>query len=235
MVIFSQTLTTNFSIICSLVFRCLMDSGGGTPPGPPPGPCHSTSAPSRPLPRVQTWTAAVSIQSGGKAQFMGLTASWKRPEILISIHKKILPSLLPEDFINRLSWLATHVALMIMISWWDVWLTHFLMCVAYISSVCTLAFRVFCVCVYVGGEGGLLFTAVLWAESSWTVWVWTHHFFFFCYFSPVPPENMQTVLCVSFQFRTFWFFMKAGIHSFKIAITAALLNWVRRVGCLIQS
>lgn len=83
-----------------------MDSGGGTPPGPPPDPppdpCRSTSAPSQHLPRARTWTAAVSIQSGGEAQH---TASWKVYEILISIHKnkKIPPSLLPGDFIKRVS------------------------------------------------------------------------------------------------------------------------------------
>lgn len=89
----------------------------------------------------------------------------------------------------------------------------------YISSVCTFALHVFCVCVYVGVEGGSVVYchASLSAESLWTAWVWTHHFFFF-FFSPVPPENMQTV----FQFRTFKFFMKASIH---LKLRSHLWSW----------
>jgi len=69
---FTSNRNNHVSTMSPLMFRCLMDSGGGTPPGPPPDPCHSTSAPSLPLPQAQTWTAALSIQSEGEEQFLGL-------------------------------------------------------------------------------------------------------------------------------------------------------------------
>lgn len=45
-----------------------MDSAAGMRPGPPPDRCHSTSAPSRHLPRALTWKAAATIQSEGEAE-----------------------------------------------------------------------------------------------------------------------------------------------------------------------
>lgn len=64
----SQSLITILSVVSPLVLRCLMDSGAGMRPGPPPDPCHSTSAPSRHLPRALTWKAAATIQSEGEAE-----------------------------------------------------------------------------------------------------------------------------------------------------------------------
>lgn len=97
----------HFDIISPPVLRCLMDSGGGTPPGPPPDPSHSTSAPSLPLPRARTWTAAVNIQSGGEDQFLGLTfQNIQHPGKCMKYSlafTKIPPSLVPQDLINWLS------------------------------------------------------------------------------------------------------------------------------------
>lgn len=87
--------------------RCLTDSGGGMPPGHPPDPCPSTSAPSPPLPRARTWMAAASIQSGGEARFLGLTFhNIQHPGKCMNyslMFIKTPPSPVPEDFINRQS------------------------------------------------------------------------------------------------------------------------------------
>jgi len=63
-----------------------------------------------------------------------------------------------------------------------------------ITSMCS-------VCVYVGEEEeeGMLFTALLSAESVWTAWVWIPHFFLFsASFHLYPFENMIVCFVVVF-------------------------------------
>lgn len=154
-----------FPIIPLLVFRCLMDSGGGMPPGSHPGPCPSTSAPSLPLPRAQTWTAAASIQSEGKSvpgiNISGLHHPGKCMKYSLGFIKTP-PSLVPEDFINPQSFA------------WNTRCPNYInllpgclidSCVR-ISSVSTLVscFLRSCVCGSVSVEGDLLFTVLLSAE-----------------------------------------------------------------------
>lgn len=109
-----------------------------------------------------------------RPQFLGLTFNniqhpGKMHELFINIYEN--PSTLPSQQISLTvgALPATHVDLMIMISWGDAGLISLRV---FISSIYALAPHVFWICVFLDVEGfsvGCCHTV-----NFWTMWVWTH-------------------------------------------------------------